>query len=1141
MAKLRVGTGWGKTDFTTALQRATPGDTVELDAGHYRIGFVNLYGILLRGAGAPGEVVLEGKLRAHGQCGLANLELRSEPYNNALSLGSAEESIHVTDCVIVGDPAAKFPAVWVEGGSVVLERATLRHEPGTMAINVLKGATLHATGSRLGRLLVQAATADLISSLVTFIDASEAARVSSFGSLAVEPQPGDRILVAAGRSVCRLPQLALTAGYQEAYADDSMVEIGQVDQAGGIDLTVQSTNGAAVRSSQAEVVIHDLDAPEPEPEPSPEPAVREPAFVTWPIEHANANAFVEHVAPELYPGDTLLLDEGEYHLDDLFTWGVNVTGRGSAHRTIIHGGLNIAEGRSVEIANVTIRPGAEGNAIQVVADAEVTLRGVILDADEAATFPALFASAGVVRLSDCAIGASADLSAGGAVIEGAAVLDAASSTVARLVTQEGGHAKLTDCRVQTLMAEGSTIATAGQLTVAPNDQNLLSIYAVDEAVIDIEQLSAEEELPARTEASRLRIGEFSSAVNERIQLEQAGIVDLDLPADCFDVFEYDEDGQLVSEPETAHAGSAAGAHAPAGGSEPAPPGAADAAEDPGAVIEHPAPAADPDHPLAELNAMIGLGTIKKQVQGFINAVNLRRMRAEAGLPADKDFSLHSMFLGNPGTGKTTVARLVGKALHEAGVMESELFVEVLRADLVSDNIGATAKLMRQRLEEGAGGVILIDEAYALAKQDSAGFADEAITELLAFMENHRNDTMVILAGYPDKMQDLLSVNEGMRSRIKHRFDFEDYSPAEIASVGLAQLHEGRYTVNEELYRRVVTAAYSQSADRSNARWVRNFNQDLRAKLDERVILLPSPTVDDLTRIDDADLHSLAGGDPAERRAKLDGLLAELDEMIGLDSVKAWVRELVVIAEDNQASLEEDGSMERPNYHMAFTGGPGTGKTTVARIIAGIFHALGILHTPNVTITDPSTLRGRYLGVSTENFTRAFDEAMGGVLFVDEAHQMKEAENNNTLNDELITTMITRLENDRDRFVAIFAGYTDEMEAFFQSDPGLSRRIPTVIEFPDYTSEEVAQIVARVLSGSRTFDSEILHAVTVAAYDATPAGERSNGGWARNFAEAIIKKHAAYRVKHAVRGEERRRIPDEVIEGFASSTYRDKSN
>lgn len=1124
MAKLRVGTGWGKTDLTTALQRATPGDTVELDPGHYRIGFVNLYGILLRGSGAPGEVVLEGKLRAHGQCGLANLELRSEPYNNALSLESPEESVHVTDCVIVGDPAAKFPAVWAGGGSVVLERATMRHEPGTMAINLLKGATLHATGSRLGRLLVQAATADLISCLVTFIDASEAARVSSYGSLAVEPQPGDRILVATGRSVCRLPQLALTSGYQEAYADDSMIEIGQVEQPGGIDLTVQAANGAAVRSTQPEVVIQDLDAPDPEPEPSPEPAVREPAFVTWPIEHANANAFVEHVAPELYPGDTLLLGEGEYHLDDLFTWGVNVAGRGSAHRTVIHGGLSIAEGRSVEIANVTIRPGAEGNAIQVLADAEVTLRGVILDADEAATFPALFASAGVVKLSDCAIGASANLHAGGAVIEGTAVLDAASSTVARLVAQKGGQAKLASCSGQTLLAEGATIVTVGQLSVAPNDQSLLSIYAADDAVIDIDQLSAEGAMPVRADSARLRIGEFSSAVNERIQLEKAGIVDLDLPAGSFDVFEYDEDGQLVSEPETAHAGSAAGAHAPAGGSEPAPPGAADAVEDP-------APAVDIDHPLAELHALIGLETIKKQVQGFINAVNLRRMRAEAGLPADKDFSLHSMFLGNPGTGKTTVARLVGKALHEAGVMESELFVEVLRTDLISDNIGASAQLMRQRLEEGAGGVILIDEAYALAKQDSAGFADEAITELLVFMENHRNDTMVILAGYPDKMQDLLNVNEGMRSRIKHRFDFEDYSPAEIASVGLSQLHEGRYTVNEELYRRVVTAAYSQSADRSNARWVRNFNQDLRAKLDERVILLPNPTVDDLTRIDDADLHALAGGDPTERRSKLDRLLAELDEMIGLDSVKAWVHELVVIAEDNQASLEEDGSMERPNYHMAFTGGPGTGKTTVARIIAGIFHALGVLHTPNVTVTDPSTMRGRYLGVSSENVTRAFDEAMGGVLFVDEAHQMRQRERDNVLNDEMVSTMITRLENDRDRFVAIFAGYTDEMDAFFQSDPGLRRRIPTIIEFPDYTSEEVAQIVARVLSGSRTFNEELLRSVTVAAYDATPAGERSNGGWARNFAEAIIKKHAAYRVQHAVRGEARREVPDEVIEAF----------
>ena len=196
-------------------------------------------------------------------------------------------------------------------------------------------------------------------------------------------------------------------------------------------------------------------------------------------------------------------------------------------------------------------------------------------------------------------------------------------------------------------------------------------------------------------------------------------------------------------------------------------------------------------------------------------------------------TMHAAFLGNPGTGKTTVARLMGQILFQYGALKGEefKFVEVSAADLLSGYVNQTAEQTRKKLEEAKGGVLFIDEAYALNKKGSNSTGEEAINELLTYMENHRDDIMVIFAGYTKEMEQFFDVNPGFNSRVPHQLVFEDYSPDEIVQMGL-KIFEGkaRKVEDPEFYARNIKKAYKRSLDKSNGRWIRNFNEKLRLRL-----------------------------------------------------------------------------------------------------------------------------------------------------------------------------------------------------------------------------------------------------------------------------------------------------------------------
>jgi stage V sporulation protein K len=237
--------------------------------------------------------------------------------------------------------------------------------------------------------------------------------------------------------------------------------------------------------------------------------------------------------------------------------------------------------------------------------------------------------------------------------------------------------------------------------------------------------------------------------------------------------------------------------------------------------------------LERLNGMIGLQSIKADIKEFIAITEMNKTREEKGL-GSANLTLHSLFLGNPGTGKTTVARIVGEVLSEKGIIKENKLIETSRSDLVGQYVGATALKTREVLESALGGVLFIDEAYTLANGSANDFGLEAVNEILKFMEDHRDNIVIIFAGYTDEMKKFLELNEGLKSRIPNVFTFEDYTPDELFQIGLNELHGQNYEVDETDYRDLIHHNFELSNDFSNGRWVRNLNERIIRKLAVRL-------------------------------------------------------------------------------------------------------------------------------------------------------------------------------------------------------------------------------------------------------------------------------------------------------------------
>ena len=482
--------------------------------------------------------------------------------------------------------------------------------------------------------------------------------------------------------------------------------------------------------------------------------------------------------------------------------------------------------------------------------------------------------------------------------------------------------------------------------------------------------------------------------------------------------------------------------------------------------------------LKDLDTFIGMDEVKAAVKEMAYSVQNAMQRAERGLGEQEKMSMHIILTGNPGTGKTTIARKLGEILASIGYLDSGHVVEVDRAKMVSPYQGETPKVVDRLCDKAKGGILFVDEAYTLAPLSASGDRDnqgaQALEKLMKRMEDDRGQFIVIAAGYRTEMENLFRVNPGFRSRFNYFLDIKDYSPEQLFEIMLVFAKGKKYIFSpeaEELTKKMVTEMYnSRDKDFANGRTMRTLFDQICKKQAQRLqgVDISSMSNEELMTIKQEDVPY-----EAPKSVNVGDCLKKLDGLVGLAGVKKEISNLTAFL-NLQIRRGETNTFQ--GKHYVFTGNPGTGKTTVARIMADIFKTLGVVARGQLVEADRAKLVAGYSGQTAIKTNQLVDQALGGVLFIDEAYTLK-SNDGDTFGSEAIDTLLKRLEDDRGKFICIVAGYTDQMHDFIDTNPGLKSRFTQTIHFDDYTPDELTEIFLHLAEGKNfTIDEDTRAAI-----------------------------------------------------------------
>ncbi len=525
--------------------------------------------------------------------------------------------------------------------------------------------------------------------------------------------------------------------------------------------------------------------------------------------------------------------------------------------------------------------------------------------------------------------------------------------------------------------------------------------------------------------------------------------------------------------------------------------------------------------LESLEKIVGLKNVKNSIHELIDYLEYMKERKELGLKAKDKISVNATFLGNPGTGKTTVARMLGKIFKAMGLLKKGDVIEVDRGALVGQYVGETAQKTEKVLENAVDNLLFIDEAYTLVKKGANNdFGQEAIDVILKKMEDRRGDFFVIAAGYPKEMEDFLESNPGLKSRFTHHFTFEDYEPEDLMEIfrGMIKSEEYRMMNSAEVFLMKQFTMMYRNRDKNfgNARTVRKTFEDVKMQLSRRYLSLPKEdrSKEKMITITEEDVKAVftSATDIKSFQAPvneelLNEALTELNNLTGLSSVKQEVNELVKLARYYYSQGEN--LAKKFSSHLLFFGNPGTGKTTVARIVGKIYSALGILPRGHLVETDRQNLVAGFIGQTAAKTTEVIQSAIGGTLFIDEAYTLVNKDSSGDFGREAIDTLLKAMEDKRGEFIVIAAGYTDEMKGFLESNPGMKSRFTKTFFFEDYQPDELLTIFEALSAKNRLKVNESAREMILKHFNKLYRERDKNFGNARlvrNLFDKINKKH-----------------------------------
>jgi SpoVK/Ycf46/Vps4 family AAA+-type ATPase len=509
--------------------------------------------------------------------------------------------------------------------------------------------------------------------------------------------------------------------------------------------------------------------------------------------------------------------------------------------------------------------------------------------------------------------------------------------------------------------------------------------------------------------------------------------------------------------------------------------------------------------LDKLNKMIGMNLVKKRVNDFYQFLTYQKQRKDLGLQIKDELSLNMILTGNPGTGKTTLARLMAKIYHELGVLPHEEVIETDRSQLVGSFVGQTEENVRRVVERSIGGVLFIDEAYSLKREGQSGndYGQAAIDTLVSLMtgSEYGGKFAVILAGYPEEMRTFIDSNPGLRSRFpqSNAIHLPNYSNDELIRIAEMVASGNDYILTEEAKIEINHRLDLERVDDTfgNARTVHNIvleaifkkGANNRAK-EEDILAYMLLNMEDF-RVDLVE----SAVSPHER----------LNSLIGLSSLKKEVKSLISFVKMQQYRRKKGLPTVPIQLHSVFSGNPGTGKTTVAKIYAELLKESGMLKRGHLIVASRADFVAGYVGQTAGKTKKKIKAALGGVLFIDEAYSLL-GHTTGDFGNEVINTLVDEMTRQNENLVVVLAGYPNEIDELLESNPGLRSRFKKFFLFPDYSTQELLEIMI-------TYAGRFQYQLTEEAKNLLMAkiemdDYKGNGRFATNLVDEMIQAQAS---------------------------------